>query len=355
MAPTRAQWLTPFAVQLIPAGLFALTVPFFSPESPRWLLQRGKAERAIKNLCYLRKLPADHAYIQEEVAQMQASIDADVKDVGNGAMAPIKGIFTRWFLTRRLLLTTSLFIFQNGTGINAVNYYSPTFFKSIGLTGERTPLLTTGVFGVIKTIGALLWAFWWVDRYGRKAVLVLGSIGGAVGMLVIAAILGATNPAGKVPAPTTLPASGGAAVAFFYIWTAFYAIGWNGTPWVVNSESFPGSVRLVSSTAGAMSNWLWNFVIARATPTMFLRMGHSGYGVYMFFGLMQVVSIAYVIFLLPETKEVPLEYMDVLFEKYKSSPRTAHRKTMEEVENDHARLQQAQASEADAKSEDIKV
>lgn len=355
MAPTRAQWLTPFAVQLIPAGLFAATVPFFSPESPRWLLQKGKAERALKNLCYLRKLPADHAYINEEMSQIQASIDADVRDVGHGAMAPIKGIFSRWFLTRRLLLTTSLFIFQNGTGINAVNYYSPTFFKSIGLTGERTPLLTTGVFGVIKTIGALLWAFWWVDRYGRKAVLVLGSVGGAVGMLAIAAILGATNPAGKVPAPTSLPASGGAAVAFFYIWTAFYAIGWNGTPWVVNSESFPGSVRLVSSTAGAMSNWLWNFVIARATPTMFLRMGHSGYGVYMFFGLMQVVSIAYVIFLLPETKEVPLEYMDDLFEKYKSSPRTAHRKVMEQVENDHARQQQQQVSEVDTKSDDIKV
>lgn len=85
--------------------------------------------------------------------------------------------------------------------------------------------MTTGVFGVIKTIGALLWAFWWVDRYGRKAVLVVGSIGGAVGMLVIAAILGATNPAAKKPAPTSLPPSGGAAVAFFYIWTAFYAIG----------------------------------------------------------------------------------------------------------------------------------
>jgi len=225
MAVSRAQWLTPFAVQLIPAGLFALTVPFFSPESPRWLLQRGKEERAVKNLCYLRKLPADHPYIQEELAQMQSSIERDVKEVGTGCMAPIKGIFSRWFLTRRLLLTTSLFIFQNGTGINAVNYYSPTFFRSIGLTGERTPLLTTGVFGVIKTIGALLWAFWWVDRYGRKAVLIVGSIGGAVGMLAIAAILGATNPAGKVPAPTSLPPSGGAAVAFFYIWTAFYAIG----------------------------------------------------------------------------------------------------------------------------------
>ena len=75
----------------------------------------------------------------------------------------------------------------------------------------------------------------------------------------------------------------------------------------------------------------------------------------MFFGFMQVASIFYVIFLLPETKEVPLEYMDDLFEKYKSSPRTAHRKVMEEVENDRARQQETRVAEADTKSEDIKV
>ena len=215
-----------------------------------------------------------------------------------------------------------------------LSYYSPTFFRSIGLTGERTPLLTTGVFGVIKTLGALLWAFWWVDRYGRKAVLILGSIGGAVGMLVIGIILGVTNPAGVRPVPTSLPASGGAAVAFFYIWTAFYAIGWNGTPWVVNSESFPGSVRQVCATMAAASNWLWNFVISRATPTMFLKMGHSGFGVYIFFAGMQILSIFYVWFLLPETKGIPLESMDALFEEYKSTPRKAHGKVMEQLENE---------------------
>ena len=150
-------------------------------------------------------------------------------------------------------------------------------------------------------------------------------------MGVIGIILGATNPAARVPAPTSLPASGGVAVAFFYIWTAFYSMGWNGTPWVVNSESFPGSIRQVCSTFAAASNWLWNFVISRATPYMFRQMGHSGYGVvstftffpsatdllelwqYIFFALMQVASVFYVIFLLPETKGiVSLQLVDSL-------------------------------------------
>lgn len=96
-------------------------------------------------------------------------------------------------------------------------------------------------------------------------------------MGVIGIILGVTDPAHH---PTTsLPASGATAIAFFYIWTAFYSMGWNGTPWVVNSESFPGSVRQVCSTFAAASNWLWNFVISRATPEMFRTMGHSGFGV----------------------------------------------------------------------------
>lgn len=104
-----------------------------------------------------------------------------------------------------------------------------------------------------------------------------------------------------------------------------------------------------------MSNWLWNFVIARATPTMFLQMGHSGYGVYMFFGLMQVISIAYVIYLLPETKNVPLEAMDDLFEKYKSNPRTAHRKVMEDLQNQTVQQQQQQTSDVDSHNDEVKA
>lgn len=313
--------------------MFMIMIPLVLKESPRWLIMHGNREKAIKSLSYLRKLPEEDDFLIEEINSIQMQVDNDAAAVGTGFMAPIKGIFTQWRLTKRLLLTTSLFIWQNGTGINAVNYYSPTFFRSIGLTGQNTSLLTTGVFGVIKGVGALLWAFWWVDRYGRRAVLLWGSSIGAVAMLVIGIILGVTNPAGNVK--TDLPPSGAAAVAFFYIWTAGYAIGWNGTPWVVNSESFPGSVRLVSMAAAAMSNWLWNFVISRATPTMFLKMGRSGFGVYIFFAAMQTASIFYVLFLLPETKGIPLEAMDMLFDQ-PGSKLSAHKRVIEQLQNERS-------------------
>ncbi len=109
-------------------------------------------------------------------------IEHDRTAVGVGFWAPFKQVFGRWHLTKRLLIVTTLFIWQNGTGINAINYYSPTVFKSLGITGTNTSLFTTGIFGIIKTIGALIWAFIIVDRYGRRGVLLVGAVGGAVSM-----------------------------------------------------------------------------------------------------------------------------------------------------------------------------
>ncbi|BGO96337.1 hypothetical protein NBRC10512_000329 [Rhodotorula toruloides] len=289
---SHKQWLIPFAVQLIPGALFAIGIPFF-------------------NLCYIRKLQAEDAYIINEMNEIDVQVEHDRTAVGEGFWAPFRQVFGKGFLFRRMLITTSLFIWQNGTGINAINYYSYTIFKSLGITGTNTSLLTTGVFGVIKTALALVWCFVIIDKFGRRGILLVGAVGGAISMFAIGAYNKIQNPAAH-PTPN-LPPGGKAAMFFFYLWTAFYAVSWNGTPWVVNSEAFPGAVRQVTQCFAATSNWLWNFVISRATPTMFLNMGHSGYGVYLFFATMQVLSVPYICFLLPETRNIPLEEMDRLF------------------------------------------
>ncbi|KAG0653125.1 hypothetical protein C6P46_004034, partial [Rhodotorula mucilaginosa] len=114
-----------------------------------------------------------------------------------------------------MIITTMLFMWQDGTGINAINYYSPTIFKSIGVTGTSTSLLTTGVFGVIKTALALVWCFFVIDRYGRRGILLVGAVGGAVSMFAIAAYNNIEDPANN---PTSsLPPGGKAAMFFFYL------------------------------------------------------------------------------------------------------------------------------------------
>ncbi|KAF9455847.1 general substrate transporter [Collybia nuda] len=305
--PGHSQWLIAFAVQLIPGGLLFIGA-FFLVESPRWLVSRDRNAEALKNLCYLRHLPEDAPYLVDEFHAIEATIAHERGLAGAGFWGPLKTVFASRLLIKRLLIGASLFAWQNGTGINAVNYYSPTVFKSIGLTGTSTSLLTTGVFGIIKLIGSLIWLLWLVDSLGRRYLLMIGSIGGALSMYYIGAYIAIAKPADHPMA--TLDAGGRSAVAFFYIWTIFYSPSWNGTPWVVGAEFFPQHVRTFTQACMAASNWLFGFLIARFTPQMFTAMG---YGVYMFFASLMVLSIFYVYFILPETKQVPLERMEELF------------------------------------------
>lgn len=305
----REQWLIPFAVQLIPAGLLFGGI-FLIRESPRWSFSRGRREESIRNLCWLRNLPEDHIYIQEEIHSMDTALELQRTTVGLGFWQPFKAVFTNKRVAYRFLLGGSLFMWQNGTGINAINYYSPTVFKSIGVTGTSASLLTTGIFGVIKTVVTLIWLFYLIDNFGRRNLLMVGAVSGGLCMYYIAGYIAVAKPQNH---PTASLGSGGiSAMVFFYLWTACYTPSWNGTPWVLNSEMFDQNVRTLAQAWAASCNWLFNFIIARFTPQMFAAMG---YGVYLFFASLMMCAAVFVFFLVPETKGIPLEAMDRLFSK----------------------------------------
>ncbi|KIY73967.1 general substrate transporter [Cylindrobasidium torrendii FP15055 ss-10] len=304
---SHKQWVIAFAVQLVPGGLL-LFGSLFLKESPRFLVTRDRNMQALKNLSYLRHLPEDAPYVVEELREIQEAVEHERSLAGAGFFGPMKTVFADRRLVYRLLLGSSLFAWQNATGINAINYYSPTIFKSIGLTGASTSLLTTGVYGIIKLLGAVVFLLYLVDQLGRKLLLIIGSVGGAISMFYIGAYIAISDPTSNTS--STVDSGGRSAIAFFYIWTIFYSPSWNGTPWVVGAEIFPQHVRTFTQACMASSNWLYTFLIARFTPQMFSSMH---YGVYIFFASLMVLSVPYVYFLLPETKTVPLERMDELF------------------------------------------
>lgn len=129
--------MIPFAVQLIPAGLLLIGGSFIR-ESPRWLFSRGRREEAIKNLCWIRQLPEDDIYMIEEIGAIDSALEEQRATIGVGFWKPFQAAGTNKRVMYRLFLGSMLFFWQNGSGINAINYYSPTVFK-VSYASIRNP------------------------------------------------------------------------------------------------------------------------------------------------------------------------------------------------------------------------
>ncbi|KNG83988.1 quinate permease [Aspergillus nomiae NRRL 13137] len=307
MEPGHTQWLIPFAIQLVPSGLLFVGA-LWTKESPRWLFLKDRRQEAMANLCWIRQLSETDIYITEEVAAIDQALEEQATTIGIGFWKPFQSVGTRPRIMWRLFLGCMLFFWQNGSGINAINYYSPTIFTSIGVNSD-TIGITTGLFGVVKAVMTFVWLLFLVDQLGRRKLLLIGAITGSICMWIIGAYICIVEPEKN---PTDHLNSGGiAAIFFFYMWTAVYTPTWNGTPWVINSEFFDPNIRSLAQAATTASNWLFNFLVSRFTEQMFDAMG---YGVYFFFASLSFLAFFFTFFLIPETSGIPLEVVDRLFE-----------------------------------------
>lgn len=184
---------------------------------------------------------------------------------------------------------------------------SPTIFTSIGLTDVT---LWTGIYGIIKAAGSIIFFTFFIDKFGRKWPWIVSSISCALCQYYLAAYIaiGAPSPT-SAQSPSTI-AGGKAATAFIMIFGAMWSFGANGLPWIISSEIFPSSLRSISGPFAAMSVWLWTYVVTKALPSMYSSMG---YGVYIFFATCLIVASIYAYFFIPETKGVRIDQMDHLF------------------------------------------
>jgi sugar porter (SP) family MFS transporter len=319
------QWHIPVAVQFIPSGLLVLSLPFLI-ESPRWLVSKGREAEALKALSWVRNLSPEHEYIQWEIKEMRDQVQHEL-DLTNGKTSVFQtfGELKEASIRNRILICVALHLLQNLTGINAINYYSPTIFKGIGFTGTSTSLLATGVYGLIKMMTTVVFMIFFVDRFGRRPALLIGAVGSFGCMLYLGIFSTVTNS--FVVAPPK-GAGANAAVAMIYLYAIFYGFSWNGIPWIFASEVLPTRVRGLGMMCTVCMQWLAQFMIVYSLPYMVKSIKQ---GIFFFFAACTVCALLFAYFLVPETKGVVLEDMELLFGPNTPKLAVAKRKAYEEA------------------------
>lgn len=277
-------WRTMFALGAIPglvflAGLLAL------PESPRWLVLRGRDAEAAAALRRLRGPSWDTG---AEILAIRAIAARETASARQELFAP--------WMRPALIVGAGLFFLQQLSGINAVIYYAPTIFSHAGLGSESTQVLATVGVGVVNVVVTVL-AMGLIDRVGRRSLLVAGFAGTAATLLLIAA--GAALP-GLLPAWVM--------VAALLAYIASFAISLGPLPHLMMSEVFPLSVRGAGMSLASVSNWGFNFLVVLLFPALLNGIGLAGV-----FGLFGAVCLAGIVFTaarVPETRGVSLEHIE---------------------------------------------
>jgi hypothetical protein len=216
-------------------------------------------------------------------------------------------------LRRRLLVGLSLMIAQNISGLNAINYYAPSIFRSAGFTSVNSMLFLTGLFGLVKLLAAASFMAVFVRIKGNRFWLNLGSAVCAVSMFVLAACIWSMGDPSSDGASRGLSVQGGMSVLCVYIFSFFFGVSLGPISWNVCGEIFPSRVSAKCCTITTFTQWLFQIVIASVTPRLIASIG---WGTYVVYGTCCTVSLIWCWLTVPETRGVALgREMDQLFEK----------------------------------------
>jgi sugar porter (SP) family MFS transporter len=280
-------WRTMFALGAVPGLLFLIGLMFL-PESPRWLVLRGMPDKARASLARLRGPGAPVERELDEIVRT-AKAEADQKRSYATLLAPT--------IRPALIVGMGLFFLQQLSGINAVIYYAPEIFNHAGFDSGKTQVLATIGVGTVNFVTTIL-AMYLIDRMGRRPLLVLGFVGTALTMLLIAfAVL---NP-NLVPAWVVIVA--------LLLYIASFAISIGPLPHVMMSEIFPLNVRGPGMSMASISNWGFNFLVVFTFPLML-----AGVGLAFTFTIFAIICIGGILFTLarvPETTGISLEAIEV--------------------------------------------
>ncbi len=284
-------WRWMFLVGAVPALVYAL-LALGLPESPRYLVREGKEDVAEH---VLRDMGENDPH--GKIAEIRDTISQEDR----ASFRDIRGEFLG--LKPLVWAGIALAGLQQLVGINAIFYYSTTLWKSVGFSESDsfTTSVITSVINVLLTFVAILF----VDRFGRRRLLLIGSIGMLVGLgmasLAFFHQIGSGDNV-SLPEPWGVIALIGA-----NLFVIFFAATWGPVVWVLLGEMFPNRQRAYALAIGAAANWICNFIVSVSFPWLSDRVGLGFiYGGYAFFAL---VSFFFVKSQIPETAGAELESM----------------------------------------------
>ncbi|MDR1883962.1 MAG: D-xylose transporter XylE [Prevotella sp.] len=269
-------WRYMFGSEAFVAAIFCFLL-FFVPRTPRYLVLIGQNKKALSVLTKVNGT----AKAREILTDIEStSMEKTEKLFAYGVFVVVTGIL--------------LSVFQQAIGINAVLYYSPRIFDSVGVDG-MTSTVIMGVVNIAFTVVAIVT----VDKFGRKPLLVIGSIGMAVGAFAVA-LCDSYGIKGLPP------------VISIIVYAAFFMMSWGPVCWVLISEIFPNTIRGKAIAIAVAFQWIFNYIVSSTFPPLYDFSPMAAYGLY---GAVCVLAALFVWKLVPETKGKTLEDMSRLWKK----------------------------------------
>ena len=278
MWTVKEGWRYMFGSESFPAILFGILL-FFVPKTPRYLVLIEQEEKAFSIL---------------EKINGQKKAKEILNDIKSTVHEKTEKLFT--YGVPVIIIGILLSVFQQAIGINAVLYYAPRMFENAGAEGGG--MMQTVIMGIVNILFTLV-AIFTVDRFGRKPLLIIGSIGMAIGAFAVA-ICDNIGLKGIIP------------VLSIIVYAAFFMMSWGPICWVLISEIFPNTIRGKAVAIAVAFQWVFNYIVSSTLPPLYEFSPMFAYSLY---GIICVIAAIFVWRFVPETKGKSLEDMSKLWKK----------------------------------------